>query len=143
MPFGTGVTENLIAALVYDGLKCGGKVILGPYHKTFQKAQKKAQEQLKKEFSEGELLAVFTTFNNMEWKLSFGMKPRKEIERNLIKGVEAINGQVFIDELVSELLENNRQFEIKLAEKAINRFVEIVNQELRADHEILNYLQKI
>ena len=143
MPFVESVFRKLIAAVVYDGLKCEGRIILGPYYKTFQKAQKKAQQQLKKEFSEGELLAVFTTFNNMEWKLSFGIEARQEIERNLIKGVEAINGQVFVDELVAELHENNRQYGIELVKKVIVRFVEIVSEELRANHEILNYLQDI
>ena len=143
MPILEGAAASFIAALVYDGLKSRGKVFLGPYYKTFQKAQKKARKQLEKEFSEGELLAIFTTFNNMEWKLSFGKKAREEVNRNLIKGVEAINGQVFVDELVSELHENHRQYDIELVKKVINRFVEIVSQELRADHEILSYLQDI
>jgi len=143
MPFVESVFRKLIAAVVYDGLKCEGRIILGPYYKTFQKAQKKAQQQLKKEFSEGELLSVFNTFNNMEWKLSFGRKTREEVNRNLIKGVEAINGQVFIDELVSELHQNNKEYDIEFVGKVITRFVEIVSQELRGNHEILNYLQDI
>ena len=142
MALAESVAGKLIAAVIYDGLKCGGKVILGPHFKTFQKAQKKAQQQLKKEFTEGELLSIFTTFNNMKWTLSFGKEAREEIERNLIKGMGAINGQVFVDELVTEFHENNRGYDINLVKKVIGRFVEIVSMELRADHEILNYLQK-
>jgi len=138
-----GILGNLIAAVIYDGLKCGGKVFLGPYVKTFQEAQKKALKQLKKEFSEGQLLSVYTTFNNMKWKLSFGKDAREEIKRNLIKGVQAIDKQVFIDELVEELHQNNRQYDVELVKKVIGRFVEIVGEEMKADHEILNYLQKM
>ncbi len=137
------IFEGLLTGAIYDGLKLGGKLLLGPHFETFQKAQKKAQNQLRKEFSEGELLAIFTTFNNMEWKLSFAKKAREEVNRNLIKGVEAINGQVFVDELVSELHENNKQYDIRLVKKVVGRFVEIVSEELRANHEILNYLQDI
>jgi tRNA isopentenyl-2-thiomethyl-A-37 hydroxylase MiaE len=137
------VAEGLITALIYDGLKSAGKIIFGPYKKTFQKAQKKAVTQLKKEFSKGKLLSIFTTFNNMEWKLSFGRNARHEIEKSLIKGVKAINGQVFINELVTELHQNNKHYNIKLVEKIIIRFVDIVSQELKTNHEILNYLQKM
>jgi len=138
-----GALGSLIAAAVYDGLKFGGRLILGPYYKTFQKAENKAKKQLKKEFTEGELLSIFTTFNNMDWKLSFAKKAREEIEKNLIKGAEAINGQVFVDELVAELCENNRQYDINLVKRVINRFINIVSIELRADQKILSYLKDI
>lgn len=45
MAIAESVAGKLIAAVIYDGLKCGGKIILGPYVKTFQKAQKEAQKQ--------------------------------------------------------------------------------------------------
>ncbi|MEW6685324.1 MAG: tetratricopeptide repeat protein [Candidatus Edwardsbacteria bacterium] len=137
------IVEGILSHTIYDGLKFGVKSFLGPYFTTFQKAQKKAQEQLKKEFSEGELLSIFTTFNNMEWKLSYGKNAREEIERNLIKGIKAIDGQVFVDELVAELHENCREYEMKLVKKVVGRFVEIVGEELRGNREILNYLQYI
>ncbi len=138
-----GIAGSFIAAVVYDGLKCGGKTILGPYAKTFQKAQKEAQKQLKKEFTKGELLSIFTTFNNFKWKLSFGKQAREEIERNLIKGVEALDGQVFVDELIAELHENNKQYNIELVKKVISRFVETVSQELKTNQEIRSYLRDI
>jgi tetratricopeptide (TPR) repeat protein len=137
------IVEGILSHGIYDALKFGAKSFLGPYFVTFQKARNKAQKQLKKEFSAGELLSIFTTFNNMEWKLSYGKNAREEINRNLIKGVEAIDGQVFVDELVTELHENHREYDIELVEKVVGRFVEIVSEELRADHEILNYLQSI
>ncbi len=136
------ISGNLIAALIYDGLKNGGKFFLGPHFKTFQRAQKNALEKLKEEFTEDELLSVFTTFYNMKWKLNFGKEAREEIQRNLKKGVEAINGKVFVDELVEELHQNNRHYDVKLVKKVIGRFVETVSEEMKADHEILNYLQK-
>jgi hypothetical protein len=52
------IVEGILSTAIYDGLKFGGKLLLGPYYKTFQKAQKKAQKQLKQEFSEGELLSI-------------------------------------------------------------------------------------
>ncbi len=110
-----------------------------PKEEVFQRAEKTALNQLREEFSEGQISFIFRVFSDMHWKNTIGWTLFEECWK--VKQSWQVDAQIFVDDLASELYGRNPRWDFRLVKKVIGRFVEIVSEGLRANPEVLSHFQ--
>ena len=134
--------EGVFTSLLYDLLKKGGQLLFGKYARDFSRARKAALDTLYKEFAEG-IESAFYSYQNLEDLLSFNKESIKEYGTLLQQGVILEQDEQFISALLDKFEQSHEYYyNPDLAKKIIARFIQLLLEELKANHDLFTYISQ-